>query len=576
MSWWPGGRDPREAGAPSLPSRVIFALTPPLVLAVLAVISAGAANWVVRQLYRPDYPDAPHYVTWLGVIVCTGYALRELAEAGRRSGKQWWGSARNWVLIAATLLTIVICVPTGAQDSALRLGLGGLAAFALFLCFLLSALRTRDGAARAWWLLALVALAMVAREGFLLAARTLPAQTVAWGYANAAAIAAVLVLVVALGWTADPNVLSLHTFYKARLVRAYLGASNARRAASAAEITEAVAGDNVRLSAMDGPSRGGPYHLVNTTLNLVGGRDLSTVQRSAASFVLSPLYCGSSRTGYRRTHEYMTDEMTLGTALAISGAAASPNMGSLTPSAALAMLMTLVNVRLGYWAPTPNRGDWKDRQARLWPIYMLREFLSQTTELGSYCYLTDGGHFDNTGLYSLVERGCRYIVLADCGADPKPCFQDLGNAIRRCRIDFGTEFDLDLTPLRPETAATARRHHIVGRLRYTRAHADTLGWAPEDDDRNGIIVVIKPTVAHAASADVRQYALENGAFPQQTTADQWYDEAQFESYRKLGYDSAGAAFGGLEALGALARPGGVSSTEVAALFVELQARGKEV
>jgi len=175
-------------------------------------------------------------------------------------------------------------------------------------------------------------------------------------------------------------------------------------------------------------------------------------------------------------------------------------------------------------------------------------------------------------VYWLVERGCRYVVLADCGADPKPCFEDLGNAIRRCRIDFGTEFDLDLTPLRDETAADARRHYIVGRLRYTRAHADTLGWAPADDDRTGIIVVIKPTVAHAASADVRQYALENGAFPQQTTADQWYDEAQFESYRKLGYDSAGAAFGGLKALGPLAGRRGLSSADVAALFVELQGR----
>jgi hypothetical protein len=324
---------------------------------------------------------------------------------------------------------------------------------------------------------------------------------------------------------------------------------------------------------VDGPGRGGPYHLVNTTLNLVGGRDLSTVQRSAASFVLSPLYCGSSRTGYRRTREYMSDEMTLGTALAISGAAASPNMGSLTPSAALAMLMTLVNVRLGFWAPTPNRGDWKDRQARLWPVYMLREFLSQTTELTSYCYLTDGGHFDNTGLYSLVERGCRYIVLADCGADPKPCFEDLGNAIRRCRIDFGTEFELDLTPLRRETPAEARRHYVVGQLRYQQAHAETLGWSAADGERNGIIVVLKPSVARAASVDVRQYALENDAFPQQTTADQWYDEAQFESYRKLGYDSAGAAFAGLEALRALEGFPPVKSAAVAEIFAGLQARG---
>jgi len=86
--------------------------------------------------------------------------------------------------------------------------------------------------------------------------------------------------------------------------------------------------------------------------------------------------------------------------------------------------------------PTPSHGSWPLSQTRLWPYYLLRESLSQTNDLGSYCYLTDGGHFDNTGLYSLIERGCRYIVLVDNGADPEACFADVGEAIRRCRIDF--------------------------------------------------------------------------------------------------------------------------------------------
>ncbi len=255
-----------------------------------------------------------------------------------------------------------------------------------------------------------------------------------------------LTWVLAMGWMADPNRLSLHEFYRSRLVRAYLGASNNYRSQQLKTIREAVEGDDVRLQDLRNCRRGAPYHLVNTTLNLVGGRDLTTAQRSADAFVLSKRYCGSSRTGYRDTREYMGGGLSLGTAVAVSGAAASPNMGAKTLTSSLAMLMTFLNVRLGYWAPTPNKKDWRETKARLWPFYMLREFTSQTNDLSTYCYLTDGGHFDNTGLYSLVERGCRFLVVADCGADPKPCFQDVGDALRRCRIDFAAEIDLDLRP----------------------------------------------------------------------------------------------------------------------------------
>jgi hypothetical protein len=160
--------------------------------------------------------------------------------------------------------------------------------------------------------------------------------------------------VMTLGWMVDPNVLSLHAFYKARLVRAYLGASNQRRAGSSSEITDAVEGDDVLLRDLRNCDHGAPYHLVNTTLNLVAGRDLATAQRSAAPFILTRRYCGSARTGYRPTDRYMGGGLSLGAAVATSGAAASPNMGTRTPTASLAALMTLLNVRLGYWAP-PRR-----------------------------------------------------------------------------------------------------------------------------------------------------------------------------------------------------------------------------
>jgi hypothetical protein len=360
------------------------------------------------------------------------------------------------------------------------------------------------------------------------------APSVMFVNADMAFAATAIAIVMGLGWLVDPNTIALHTFYRARLVRAYLGASNPARTGN---VTEAARNDDLPLSGLLNCRQGGPYHLINTTLNLVGGRDLITAQRSAANFVLSSLYCGSLRTGYRPTRSYMGNRLTLGTALAISGAAASPNMGSKTPSAALTMWLAFLNVRLGFWAPTPNRRRWRTPQPRLWPFYLLAECLSQTNDLGSYCYLTDGGHFDNTGLYALVERGCRYIVVVDCGADPKPTFSDIGEAIRRCRIDFGTDVKLAVRPFTRREDGLSRGHFAVGRIRYSQAHASTLGWG-DGADRKGILIWIKPTVRREDPADVRQYDLENEHFPQQTTGDQWFNEAQFESYRRLGVESA--------------------------------------
>ena len=218
-------------------------------------------------------------------------------------------------------------------------------------------------------------------------------------------------------------------------------------------------------------------------------------------------------------------------------------MGSATPSAALALLLSALNVRLGLWVPTPNRGSWPLAQTRLWPYYLLRESLSQTNDLGAYCYLTDGAHFDNTGLYSLIERGCRYIVLVDNGSDPEPCFADVGEAIRRCRIDFRAEIVLDTRVFRPADGSMVGVHVVCGRIRYDAGHLRRLGWKNVTGPQTvGRIVWIKPTVLPTDSGDVRQYKLENTDFPQQSTSDQWFDESQFESYRKLGELSGRAAF----------------------------------
>lgn len=365
-----------------------------------------------------------------------------------------------------------------------------------------------------------------------------------WAFLEPAALTALLLIavllggVVALGWLADPNLVSLHGFYKARLARAYLGASNTVRYKD--QITDVVPGDDLPLKDLWNHDAGAPYHLINSAMSLVGGSDLATSQRLAENFVMSRYYCGSARTGYRYTVNYMSGKLTLATAAAISGAAVSPTMGSKSPSAALTLLLSLLNVRLGFWAPTPGGKRWYEPHARLWPFYALTETLARTEELDDYCYLTDGGHFDNTGLYALVERGCRYIVVCDCGADPKLGFEDIGTAIRRCRIDFGTEIDLNVNGFATRMNGLGMIHCTAGTIRYQDEHLRMLGLDPADG--LGTILWVKPTVTALSSADVRQYGRAHDDFPQQSTADQWYDESQFESYRNLGFDSAIAAF----------------------------------
>jgi hypothetical protein len=307
---------------------------------------------------------------------------------------------------------------------------------------------------------------------------------------------------------------------------------------SEADITDAVPGDDVLLTQLKNTEHGAPYHLVNTMLNLVGGSDLATQARASEQFLMSKNYCGSIRTGFRATRDYACGSITLGTAVAVSGAAASPTMGAQTPSAALSALMTLFNVRTGYWAPTPNLSYWRSGSTRLWPVYTLQELISQTTDLLPYCYLTDGGHYENTGAYPLIQRGCNLIIVGECGADPDTMIEDLGNLIRKVRIDFKTEIRLDIDKLGPQRGEPKERV-IVGTIIYGDKHAADLGLT--EDEKTGTIIVIKPNRAHGIEppldvpVDVQQYGFFNKDFPQQQTFDLFYDEAQFESYRRLGY-----------------------------------------
>ncbi|WP_220461522.1 patatin-like phospholipase family protein [Rugamonas apoptosis] len=377
------------------------------------------------------------------------------------------------------------------------------------------------------------------------------------------AFAGVAAVLLVFGLRVDVNKFSLHNMYKTRLIRCYLGASNPHRRAQ--PFTGFDDGDDVALSSLaDGGTVQRPMHIINTTLNLSQGKNLAWQERKAASFTLTALYSGfalgqtqgvSSEqhaktrlvrpeqalagddevlAGYRPTRLYAasngeTRAFTLGMAAATSGAAASPNMGAAT-SPALAFLMTLLNVRIGRWSPNPARKSWRRASPGFGLLCLLQELFGYSNDESTFVYLSDGGHFDNTGIYELVRRRCRLILLVDASEDGQRGFDDLGRAIRQCRIDFGVEIRIDLGALRSCAPDLPAAGHARGEILYGSGAAE------------GELLYIKPTLcaARREPVDVLNYSSNHPSFPHQSPADQFFDESQFESYRQLGLHLAGA------------------------------------
>ncbi|WP_458368417.1 patatin-like phospholipase family protein [Pseudomonas mandelii] len=368
-------------------------------------------------------------------------------------------------------------------------------------------------------------------------------------------LVAIVVLVgvtLLFAWRVDINKFSLHNMYKNRLVRCYLGASN-QQGRNEQPFVGLDDDDDLSLHLLNRKSGDErvpqlPLPIINTTLNITQGADLAWQERKAASFAFTPLFCGYSleRTqgdttslrvtdsskqpdpAYRPTDVYAALDLeeqgfTLGMALATSGAAVSPNMGRASMPM-LAFVLTLFNIRLGRWSPNPAQSQWGSPSPRFGLLALLYELLGLSDERSRYVYLSDGGHFDNLGLYELVRRRCAVIIAVDASADEQREMTDLADTIRKCRVDLGVDIRFNqLNNFRGDANALCTQGYLIGEVHY-------------DAQNVGKLVLIKPSLASLRNepADVLNYAIQNPTFPHQTTADQFFDESQFESFRRLG------------------------------------------
>ncbi len=329
-----------------------------------------------------------------------------------------------------------------------------------------------------------------------------------------------------VGFLVNVNQFSLHAMYNARLTRAYLGASRAGRGRRPHWFTGFDPEDKIAMWELAAQKPQKLFHVVNIAMNLVSGKELAWQERMAQSFTVSPLHSGSWLGGYRNSRWY-DGGIGLGTAITISGAAANPNMGYHS-SPLVAILMTLFNVRLGWWAGNPGQpgeNAWFRRGPRHAALPLLAEAFGFTTSDFQDVNLSDGGHFENLGLYEMILRRCQRIVVVDAGRDTDYAFEDLGNAIRKVRIDFGIPVEITVTFLEPNKKGQHLARCAVGTIHYEKVDR---GAPP------GKLIYIKPLLQKTEPVDVRNYASAHPGFPHETTGDQWFSESQLESYRMLG------------------------------------------
>ncbi len=525
-----------------------------------AALGRVLAAWVHAFLAHEAYAHPAHYAVYdlpialallfLQFTAFVGLASRDMSDEDR----EWWARAGAWILIAGAVWlvtgTVSILAPVWldhlVKDRSISYGgeravASVLTAFSGASAYWLSARRAVVGGA---WrkvhsaLLALVAPFSVALLVVVVsdADRVLlefihrldlfhemPHPVGASLPEDVLALAILALTAGVLGRLISSTRFSLHDMYRSRLVRTFLGASRPSSERTPSRFTGFDAGDELAIDELAAIGR--PFHIVNSTMDLVGDRKLAVDQTKAASFTMTPLHAGSRDVGYRPSSKY-GGGLTLGQAITTSGAAVSPNMGAAS-SPALTFLLATLNARLGVWLGNPGRpgaATWTFKTPAFGLTNLVNELLGRTTDKSRYVYLSDGGHFENLGLYEIVARRCRYVIVSDAGCDATYCFDDLANAIRRIRIDFGIpiEFPSGVQISAPGTGAA---RWAVGSIRYS---------AIDPLAQNGVLIYLKPALIGDEPVEVVNYARAHAAFPQESTMNQWFDTAQFESYRVLG------------------------------------------
>ncbi len=346
-------------------------------------------------------------------------------------------------------------------------------------------------------------------------------------------------LCILFGFLVNLNMIGPHNIWRNRLMEAFMPD---KKAVAENKWKPALEADGALMADMCRDPHSRPYHIINTNIILANSSKVDLRARGGDNFIISPLYLGSKATGWRYNSNDPKERskgITLATAMATSAAALNPNAGvsgaGVTRNIVVSKLLSLLNLRLGYWTNNPRM-----RNNLLTPNFFVPGLTSEIfgrglTEDNRYIQLSDGGHFENLAFYELIRRKLDVIIVSDGGADPLFNFDDLANAIEKVRVDFGTKIsfikDSELGSILPSTSGNS-----LYEQKYQIAKA---GFAIADIDYNGTkkgkLVYVKLAMIEGLPTDIYSYKGMDPSFPHQSTADQFFNEKQFEAYRELGY-----------------------------------------
>lgn len=380
-----------------------------------------------------------------------------------------------------------------------------------------------------------------------------PLHNEQWGY-----LALLFIFSVLYAWFTDLNMVGPHRVYRNRLMEVFMPGAEAKANNQWMPAPDA---DKADLSTMcwqhktEKKTIRRPYHILNTNLILCNSTQVKYRGRAGDNFILSPLYCGSHATGWLETPHFKnhgSSELSLATAMAVSGAALNPNAGvsgeGITRNKILSLLLSALNLRLGLWTMNPKKFKPEKPANNGNPNYFNPGFSGEILrngykETSSWIMLSDGGHFENLGLYELIRRKADVILVSDGGADPGFNFDDLGNAIEKVRVDFGVkirfreddaeEGSLDGILFKASENGYENKYQVA-----SRAFAIADVYYPGPEEKKGILFYLKLAMIPGLPSDVYSYKGVNPEFPHQSTGDQFFSEKQFEAYRELGYAAA--------------------------------------
>lgn len=353
-----------------------------------------------------------------------------------------------------------------------------------------------------------------------------------------------LTLLIIAAWVlsviSNINNIGLHRFYRDRLMEAFMPDNHTKTSASPSAdgllMTDLWRRESVPMT---------PYPIINCNIILTNDNNRKYSARGGDNFIITPLYCGSEATGWERTsvHVDRLGPITLATAMAVSGAATNAHSAylgtGLTRDPFVSTLMTLLNIRLGIWFANPMY--WFSNKPRrflnYWHPVMTYGLLPRGYRSNShFVELSDGGHFENLGIYELIRRRAQVILVIDAEADKETSFAAFVSAVRRISEDFGVEIDPGPGPDR--IFATTALGYPHGVLATDWPYFVVPVEYPVDnpgDAHHGCIIYIKAAFIKNLSFVAKGYRAKNSDFPHQTTVDQFFEPEQFEAYRELGY-----------------------------------------